>query len=78
MEILKKFKPKYFVVSAGLDIMKGDPTGTFVIDNAGMRMIGEKLAELQIPTLLVQEGGYSLTNLKSGVRNLLLGISEML
>lgn len=78
MEIFKKFKPKYFVVSAGLDLMKGDPTGTFVIDNAGMKMIGKKLAGLGVPTLLVQEGGYSLTNLKSGVRNLLLGISEML
>lgn len=72
----KKFKAKFLVVSAGLDLMRGDPTGTFMIDNAGMKMIGEKLTELQIPILLVQEGGYSLTNLKSGVRNLLLGISS--
>lgn len=50
-------------------------SGTFTINSKGILEIGKKLGSLKIPTLVVQEGGYSLINLKSGSKNFLLGLS---
>jgi acetoin utilization deacetylase AcuC-like enzyme len=60
------FRPASLVVSLGFDIMRGDPTGSFVITPKGMQRIGEQLAALDLPTLVVQEGGYSIRNLVRG------------
>ncbi len=57
--IIKKFKPKYLVVSAGMDIYNDDPLGTFRISWEGIREIGNKIAKLELPTLFVMEGGYN-------------------
>jgi acetoin utilization deacetylase AcuC-like enzyme len=40
--------------------MAGDPTGTFIVTTQGMKQIGEQLCALNMPLLIVQEGGYSL------------------
>jgi acetoin utilization deacetylase AcuC-like enzyme/GNAT superfamily N-acetyltransferase len=75
--VIQRFKPEFLVVSVGYDIMRGDPTGTFVVSHSGMRQIGEILGRLHLPTLLVQEGGYSLPNLKMGSKNFITGISRI-
>ncbi len=66
LKVLMAHQPSYFVLSLGFDIMKGDPTGAFEITNKGMRRVGEILATISCPILVVQEGGYSLKNLRSG------------
>jgi acetoin utilization deacetylase AcuC-like enzyme len=63
---IKRFKPETLVVSLGFDIMRGDPTGSFVVTVAGMRAIGERIGRMGLPTLIVQEGGYSMWNLRHG------------
>jgi len=72
---ITRFRPAHLVVSLGYDIMKGDPTGTFVVSATGMRRIGERIGALRLPTLLVQEGGYSLGNLRAGSRAFVTGLS---
>ncbi|MCB0344249.1 MAG: histone deacetylase family protein [Bdellovibrionales bacterium] len=71
---IAKFKPKYFVLSLGYDIMSGDPTGTFDISRDGMRSIGQMFSSVGVPLLIVQEGGYSLRNLRVGANALLRGL----
>jgi acetoin utilization deacetylase AcuC-like enzyme len=71
---VRQFKPATLVVSLGFDIMKGDPTGSFLLTPRGMEEVGEALANLGIPTLVVQEGGYSLRNLARGPRGFFLGL----
>ena len=73
---IKRFAPEFLVVSLGYDIMRGDPTGTFTISGGGMRSIGRRLGGVNLPTLLVQEGGYSLRNLRIGSRALAAGLTE--
>ena len=63
---IKRFKPDYLVLSLGFDIMAGDPTGTFNVSARGMYRIGKMLRETDLPILVVQEGGYSLRNLRMG------------
>jgi acetoin utilization deacetylase AcuC-like enzyme len=64
--LIERFGPQYLVVSLGFDIMRGDPTGAFAISVQGMRRIGRRLGRLGIPTLLAQEGGYAVRNLRTG------------
>ncbi len=63
---VRRFAPRFFVLSLGFDIMRGDPTGTFVVSTRGMRDIGTRIGRLGLPTLIVQEGGYSVWNLRRG------------
>ena len=74
--LIRRFTPRFLVVSLGFDIMKGDPTGAFFVSVVGMRRIGERLARLRIPTLVVQEGGYSLRNLRMGSHAFFNGVAK--
>ena len=60
----------------GLDIIKGDPTGTFLLRPSSLRKIGRELGALKLPTLVVQEGGYNLNNLRRGVVQFFNGFYE--
>lgn len=71
---LKKHKPWCLVLSLGFDIMKGDPTGAFVISPAGMERIGRAIRATGLPVLVVQEGGYALRNLHSGAKRFFQGL----
>jgi acetoin utilization deacetylase AcuC-like enzyme len=73
---IRRFRPDYLVLSLGFDIMKGDPTGSFRLSVRGMRNIGVALGRLGIPILVVQEGGYSVVNLRHGARAFFLGLGS--
>ena len=73
---VRAFRPSWLVVSLGVDVMRGDPTGSFVLTTHGMRRIGQALGRVGVPTLVVQEGGYSLRNLARGPRAFFLGLSR--
>ena len=65
---IRRFNPRYLVLSLGFDIMRGDPTGSFTVSTAGLRRIAYEIGALDLPTLVVQEGGYSVRNLRLGAR----------
>jgi len=67
---VRRFRPRYLVLSLGFDIMKGDPTGSFAVSTQGLRRIAEGVAALTLPTLIVQEGGYAVRNLRVGAHAL--------
>jgi acetoin utilization deacetylase AcuC-like enzyme len=54
------FRPRYMVVSLGMDTADGDPVGTFHLDDRVYAQVGREIARLGIPTLYVLEGGYHL------------------
>jgi acetoin utilization deacetylase AcuC-like enzyme/GNAT superfamily N-acetyltransferase len=68
LRIIRRFNPAHLVLSLGFDIMGGDPTGSFTVTPRGMGRIGDAIGGLGIPTLIVQEGGYSVVNLRRGAR----------
>lgn len=73
---IRDFAPDYLIVCLGLDIMKGDPTGDMFITQDGMRAIGAEIGALKAPKLVMQEGGYNLSNLRRGVRAFLSGLAQ--
>jgi len=57
------FEADYLVVSLGTDTFRGDPLGTFLLEVESFGRMGKLIKELGIPTLIVQEGGYNVTEL---------------
>src|SRR6185437_7380792 len=74
VELIARFAPRYLVVSVGLDIAKGDPTGAWAITTDGFERIGRAIAALGLPTLAVQEGGYDTRVIGRNARALLGGL----
>jgi len=74
--VIRRYRPSCLVVSIGFDILKGDPTGSFTLSTRTMTEIGRRIAELGLPMLFVQEGGYNLRNLRSGVARLFQGVAR--
>lgn len=68
LQRIRKFEPRYLVVSLGLDIIQGDEVGGFNVTPAGIDEISRQIAALRLgdnplPTVIVQEGGYLLSEL---------------
>lgn len=55
---IEAFKPQFLIVALGLDTAKGDPTGTWSLRQKDFETNGRMIGELNLPTLVVQEGGY--------------------
>lgn len=59
LSLIRKFAPKYLVVSAGMDIYAEDPLGTVKVSTPGIAEIGKRIASLDVSTVVVMEGGYA-------------------
>lgn len=56
---LREFGPQYLVVSAGMDIYADDPLGKIRVSTEGIGEIGKRISALDMPTVIVMEGGYN-------------------
>jgi acetoin utilization deacetylase AcuC-like enzyme/GNAT superfamily N-acetyltransferase len=71
---VKKFGPRFLVLSLGLDTAKDDPTGSFLLRASDFFANGELIGQLSIPTLIAQEGGYRTRTLGINARNFFQGL----
>ncbi|MBK9209427.1 MAG: histone deacetylase family protein [Anaerolineales bacterium] len=69
--MIKNFAPNYLILSAGMDTFKDDPLGTFKVTREGFRKIGKRIADLNLPTVIIMEGGYANEALGTNVVTLL-------
>lgn len=72
---IKQFRPDVLIVAAGFDTHKDDPFATFRLSTDYYRTLGRELHALDLPTLIVQEGGYNTRLLGSNVVSFLSGFS---
>ena len=70
---VRAFAPHFLVVSAGFDTFGGDPIADFALSSAAYPQIGQHIAALDLPTLIVQEGGYAVDVLGENVVGFLHG-----
>ena len=70
---IRAFSPGALVVALGLDAFEGDPFQGFAITTGGFGRIAESIAALQVPTLIVQEGGYLCDALGENLASFLRG-----
>jgi acetoin utilization deacetylase AcuC-like enzyme len=73
---ISAFRPAFLVVSLGADTLAGDPVGDLGVTEAGFAAMGRQLAELDLPLLVVQEGGYALDGVAGAVASFFEGLSR--
>ncbi len=73
---IRRYAPKFLLVSLGLDTAKGDPTGTWELKSGDFYRNGAMIAALGLPTLVVQEGGYLTRTLGVNARHFFAGLWE--
>lgn len=69
------FSPEYLIIAFGADTYLGDPICDFLLDIFDYTLIGQALAELNLPTLVIQEGGYCKGAIGEIVHHFLQGLS---
>lgn len=67
------FAPGALVVALGLDAFAGDPFGGLAVTTPGFAVMGKRIAELGLPTVIVQEGGYLCPELGDNLTSFLTG-----
>jgi acetoin utilization deacetylase AcuC-like enzyme/ribosomal protein S18 acetylase RimI-like enzyme len=73
---IKEYNPAYLVIALGLDTAKADPTGTWGLYAADFYKVGEAIGALNLPTLVVQEGGYRTQTLGTNARHFFSGLHK--
>jgi acetoin utilization deacetylase AcuC-like enzyme len=77
LDRIQAYQPGALVIALGLDGYEGDPFGGLAISTAGFRQIGGAIADaLNIPTLIVQEGGYLCPELGENLSAFLKGFEH--
>jgi acetoin utilization deacetylase AcuC-like enzyme len=76
LDHIAAFAPVWLIVSAGFDTYIKDPISKFRITNSCFEEIGRCIRALNIPTLVIQEGGYCISDLGMNVVTFLHGISQ--
>lgn len=73
---IRAFTPDFLVVLLGLDTARLDPTGTWSLRTRDFHRNATLIAELGLPTLVVQEGGYRTRTLGANAAAFLIGLHE--
>ncbi len=71
---IESFAPEFLVVAVGFDTARGDPTGTWMLEAADFKKIGQMIGELPYSTLFVQEGGYETRSIGKNALNFFQGV----
>jgi acetoin utilization deacetylase AcuC-like enzyme len=73
---IEAFAPDALVVALGLDASEGDPFGGLSVSTPGFARVGEAIAGLALPTVIVQEGGYLCDALSDNLTSFLKGFAS--
>lgn len=74
LETLRHFSPNAIIVALGLDTFIGDPTTHFNILADDYVLMGQHIGALELPTLVVLEGGYAVDAIGSNTVKFLQGM----
>ena len=77
LEKIDRFKPEFLVVSLGVDTFDGDPICDLRLTRRGFHTCGALVSRLGLPTTVLQEGGYALSELGNNVRAWLRGLEGL-
>lgn len=70
---IKAFEAEFLVISLGVDTFKDDPISHFCLESTDYFGMGELIAQSNLPTLFIMEGGYMVDEIGINAVNTLLG-----
>ncbi|WP_153102232.1 histone deacetylase family protein [Paraburkholderia hayleyella] len=65
LRALRRFQPDALVLALGFDIYREDPQSQVAVTTAGFGRLGAAIGALNLPSAIVQEGGYHLASLEA-------------
>jgi acetoin utilization deacetylase AcuC-like enzyme len=68
LRVLQRFEPDALVLALGFDIYKDDPQSKVAVTTEGFAKLGATVGALQLPSVIVQEGGYHIETLDLNAR----------
>ena len=75
-DAISSFRSDLLVVSLGVDTFHNDPISDLAVTAGGFDRQGDAVAQLGMPTVVVQEGGYDVAALGDNVRRFLTGLGS--
>lgn len=75
LDCIREFQPAFLIVALGLDPAKGDPTGTWSLGPKDFEENGRMIRAMELPTLIIQEGGYRTRTLGRNARSFFTGLA---
>ncbi len=76
LEALEAFKPDAVVLALGFDIYKDDPQAKVAVSTEGFGRLGQEVGALNLPTVVVQEGGYHFDSLAANTVSFFTGFLQ--
>ena len=73
---IEAYAPDALVVALGLDAYEGDPFGGLSISTPGFARIAQAIADIGLPSVIVQEGGYLCDALSNNLTAFLTGFTN--
>lgn len=73
---IQLFQPDVLVLSLGFDIFEKYPQTKVAVTEAGFERLGREVAALEVPTLIVQEGGYYIEGLAANASRFFKGLAS--
>lgn len=70
---ISAYAPDAILISLGVDTFEGDPISQFKLRSTDFIRMGERIADLGLPTLFIMEGGYAVSDIGVNAVNVLLG-----
>lgn len=77
IERIMQFAPGMLVIALGLDASEADPLRGLSVTTAGFHEVGKAIAQVGLPTVFVQEGGYLSELLTDNLAAVLSGAMEI-
>lgn len=77
LRVLKRFEPDVLVLALGFDIYREDPQSKVAVTTEGFGTLGKRVGALQLPTVIVQEGGYHIETLDLNARAFFSGFGAV-
>jgi acetoin utilization deacetylase AcuC-like enzyme len=75
LRVVKRFEPDALVLALGFDIYKDDPQSRVAVTTEGFGRLGAAIGALDLPSVIVQEGGYHLESLEANARSFFEGFT---
>ena len=73
---IRLFSPDVVVMPLGFDIYRDDPQAKVAVSSEGFASLGRAMAELGLPVLVIQEGGYDIDSLEQNARQFFGGLLD--
>lgn len=73
IEKVNVFKPEVLVLALGFDVYENDPQTKVAVTTEGFKRLGKLVAGLNLPTVVVQEGGYHLEAMADNTESFFTG-----